>query len=99
MNDVATHHRVELRGFEPLAPCMPCRCATNCATAPRAVSAWEPGFSLPGPLPITKTGPTSAASWHAQGINLLLSLTRLPHVCAQLQSVSLALCRKRTRLN
>ena len=25
---------VELRGFEPLTPCMPCRCATNCATAP-----------------------------------------------------------------
>src|SRR5690625_3515010 len=42
----ATHHMVELRGFEPLTPCMPCRCATNCATAPRAVSAKEPGFSL-----------------------------------------------------
>ncbi len=26
---------VELRGLEPLTPCMPCRCATNCATAPR----------------------------------------------------------------
>src|SRR4029079_15988255 len=25
---------VELRGLEPLTPCMPCRCATNCATAP-----------------------------------------------------------------
>jgi site-specific DNA recombinase len=25
---------VELRGFEPLTPCMPCRCATSCATAP-----------------------------------------------------------------
>ena len=31
---VATHHKVELRGFEPLTPCMPCKCATNCATAP-----------------------------------------------------------------
>ena len=26
---------VELRGLEPLTPCMPCRCATSCATAPR----------------------------------------------------------------
>lgn len=27
---------VDPRGFEPLTPCMPCRCATNCATGPRA---------------------------------------------------------------
>ena len=27
---------VELRGLEPLTLCMPCRCATNCATAPSA---------------------------------------------------------------
>ncbi len=27
---------VELRGLEPLTPCMPCRCATSCATAPRS---------------------------------------------------------------
>ena len=25
---------MELRGLEPLTPCMPCRCATSCATAP-----------------------------------------------------------------
>lgn len=25
---------VDLRGFEPLTPCMPCRCATSCATPP-----------------------------------------------------------------
>ena len=25
---------VELRGLEPRTPCMPCRCATSCATAP-----------------------------------------------------------------
>ena len=25
---------VELRGLEPLTPCMPCRCATSCATGP-----------------------------------------------------------------
>src|SRR3712207_6305362 len=25
---------VDLRGFEPLTPCMPCRCATSCATGP-----------------------------------------------------------------
>jgi hypothetical protein len=29
---------VELRGLEPLTPCMPCRCATSCATAPFPVS-------------------------------------------------------------
>lgn len=36
--DVACSHKttwVELRGLEPLTPCMPCRCATSCATAPR----------------------------------------------------------------
>ncbi|GAB3304817.1 hypothetical protein GCM10027298_23370 [Epidermidibacterium keratini] len=27
---------VELRGLEPLTPCMPCRCATSCAIAPSA---------------------------------------------------------------
>lgn len=26
---------VDLRGLEPLTPCMPCRCATSCATDPR----------------------------------------------------------------
>ena len=31
---VLSQHFVELRGFEPLTPCMPCRCATSCATAP-----------------------------------------------------------------
>ena len=25
---------MDLRGLEPLTPCMPCRCATSCATAP-----------------------------------------------------------------
>jgi site-specific DNA recombinase len=33
----SSNHMVELRGFEPLTPCMPCRCATNCATAPDVV--------------------------------------------------------------
>lgn len=28
---------VDLRGLEPLTPCMPCRCATSCATGPDAV--------------------------------------------------------------
>ncbi len=27
-------HMVELKGLEPSTPCMPCRCATSCATAP-----------------------------------------------------------------
>ena len=31
---VAACFSVDLRGLEPLTPCMPCRCATNCATAP-----------------------------------------------------------------
>jgi site-specific DNA recombinase len=30
---------VELRGFEPLTPSMPWRCATSCATAPPPVTA------------------------------------------------------------
>jgi hypothetical protein len=25
---------VDLRRLEPLTPCMPCRCATSCATGP-----------------------------------------------------------------
>ncbi len=25
---------MDLRGLEPLTPCMPCRCATSCATDP-----------------------------------------------------------------
>ncbi len=29
-----TSTMVELRGLEPLTLCMPCRCATSCATAP-----------------------------------------------------------------
>ncbi len=29
---------VELRGLEPLTPCMPCKCATSCATAPKSSS-------------------------------------------------------------
>ena len=40
--DVSRHMRhmsrditmVDLRGLEPLTPCMPCRCATSCATGP-----------------------------------------------------------------
>lgn len=28
---------VDLRGLEPLTPCMPCRCATSCATGPDVV--------------------------------------------------------------
>jgi hypothetical protein len=30
--------RVDLRGLEPLTPCMPCRCATSCATDPYSFS-------------------------------------------------------------
>ncbi len=35
---------VDPRGFEPLTPCMPCRCATSCATGP-----WQPEESIPRP--------------------------------------------------
>ena len=31
---VARGFLVDLRGLEPLTPCMPCRCATSCATGP-----------------------------------------------------------------
>lgn len=34
INDDPSHHMVDLRGLEPLTPCMPCRCATSCATDP-----------------------------------------------------------------
>ena len=39
-NDVrssSTSSIVDLRGLEPLTPCMPCRCATSCATGPFSV--------------------------------------------------------------
>src|SRR6266581_4534092 len=38
---------VELRGFEPLTPSMPWRCATSCATAPRGLGTDEPGPKRP----------------------------------------------------
>ena len=38
---------VELRGLEPLTPCMPCRCATSCATAPNC------------PAKLSRKGPSS----------------------------------------
>ena len=40
-------HGVELRGFEPLTPSMPWRCATNCATAPGGVPPEGATVSLP----------------------------------------------------
>ncbi len=43
---------VELRGLEPLTPCMPCRCATSCATAPNFACRELP--SLPEQLVNTK---------------------------------------------
>ncbi len=38
--------RVELRGLEPLTLCMPCRCATSCATAPGVARGWKPRGQL-----------------------------------------------------
>ena len=38
---------VELRGFEPLTPSMPWRCATSCATAPRTLA--RTSLALRGP--------------------------------------------------
>ena len=36
VGDCGSSVSVELRGLEPLTLCMPCRCATSCATAPTA---------------------------------------------------------------
>lgn len=41
---------VELRGLEPLTPCMPCRCATSCAIAPCD----SENFTTPGPHAFTR---------------------------------------------
>ena len=38
---------VELRGLEPLTPCMPCRCATSCATAPDCCCSFKLSPGLP----------------------------------------------------
>ncbi len=43
---------VDLRGLEPLTPCMPCRCATSCATGP---------FSGLSPLPRQPFDATTSA--------------------------------------
>jgi hypothetical protein len=50
---------VELRGLEPLTPCMPCRCATSCATAPDRVSPTPVGNSrnLSQPRPRRRNRP------------------------------------------
>jgi hypothetical protein len=52
---------VELRGLEPLTPCMPCRCATSCATAPNTClpegsSRRKQPVQLNGDLPVTPIG-------------------------------------------
>ena len=41
--------RVEMAGLEPATPCMPCRCATNCAT--------PPGVERPVPIPRPRRWP------------------------------------------
>ena len=39
---------VDLRGLEPLTPCMPCRCATSCATGPWSpFAATTPAYYIP----------------------------------------------------
>ena len=52
---------VELRGLEPLTLCMPCRCATSCATAPR-VPVDLPGNSrnLSQPMGARRNRPVSS---------------------------------------
>jgi hypothetical protein len=47
---------VELRGLEPLTPCMPCKCATSCATAPKAPPSL-PGQAAGGAPPRSPTPP------------------------------------------
>jgi hypothetical protein len=39
---------VDLRGFEPLTPCMPCRCATSCAIGPSITEATCPVYNKLG---------------------------------------------------
>ncbi len=56
---------VELRGFEPLTPSMPWRCATSCATAPWAMrnrAAGTPDYSRPSPATAPPTASSRAAS-------------------------------------
>ncbi len=48
------HTPVELRGFEPLTFCMPCRRATNCAIAPYAF--------------IPRSRGDCSILWHPQGL-------------------------------
>ena len=51
---------VELRGFEPLTPSMPWRCATSCATAPLPRRAWRVYRDREGALQIGE--PSAAVS-------------------------------------
>lgn len=52
---------VDLRGLEPLTPCMPCRCATNCATDPFEVGGMLPR-QLIKPIELSRL----LANWHLQ---------------------------------
>lgn len=60
---------VELRGFEPLTPSMPWRCATNCATAPSVMLMPRRGLR-----DLTQTPPFVAKSAATRGSSL-----RSPH--------------------
>jgi hypothetical protein len=55
---------VELRGFEPLTPSMPWKCATNCATAP-GFPEWDAPNGDCGSLPSTPTHSPNHATQQA----------------------------------
>jgi site-specific DNA recombinase len=59
---------VELRGFEPLTPSMPWRCATSCATAPDVTIGRYPIAGIPrGRAPCPRIGPIVSAPRFASG--------------------------------
>ena len=83
------------RGFEPLTPCMPCRCATSCATGPcrpegnserfcRLEASPRERMAEPITVAITRTvDPDRAAevgAWARAGQDLLSARSRLPRL-------------------
>ena len=91
---------VELRGLEPLTPCMPCRCATSCATAPDCCCSKElsPG-SPPKQLKYLRTAIPKipnreySLSAHVHGAGAAYSLSAIAPALADASSPS---CRSTT---
>jgi hypothetical protein len=75
------HTLVELRGLEPLTPCMPCRCATSCATAPNEARVYPEQRRLRAAAPDaggTLAGQRSSASGASGRDPALYSTSRNP---------------------